>query len=61
MTENINQNPEQLARDRIDEMLREAGWVIQSKNEINLSVSKGIAVREYQTDVGFADYILYVD
>ena len=61
MTDEINQNPEQLARDRIDEMLREAGWIIQSKNQINLSESIGVAVREYQTDVGFADYILFVD
>ncbi len=56
-----NQNPEQIARDRIDEMLRASGWVVQSKNEIDFSVSKGIAVREYQTSVGPADYVLFVD
>lgn len=61
MTENINQNPEQIARDKIDEMLREAGWLVQSKNKVDLSASKGIAVREYQTDVGPADYVLFVD
>jgi len=57
----INQTPEQIARDKIDQMLVEAGWVVQSKNEVNLTANKGIAVREYQTDVGPADYVLFVD
>ena len=61
MTENSNQNPEQIARDKIDEMLREAGWLVQSKKKVDLSANKGIAVREYQTDVGPADYVLFVD
>ena len=61
MTENRNQNPEQKARDHIDKMLVEAAWVVQSKNKVNLSAGKGVAVREYQTDVGPADYVLFVD
>ncbi len=56
-----NQNPEQIARDRIDEMLREAGWAVQSKKQINFNAAKGIAVREYQTSVGPADYVLFVE
>lgn len=56
-----NQNPEQIARDKIDAMLLKAGWVIQSKDKINLAANKGIAIREYQTDVGPADYVLFVD
>ena len=56
-----NQNPEQIARDKIDVMLQEAGWLVQSKKKGNLSAGKGIAVREYQTDVGPADYVLFVD
>ncbi|QNR25512.1 type I restriction endonuclease subunit R [Croceimicrobium hydrocarbonivorans] len=61
MTENINQNPEQKARDNIDKMLVEAGWIVQSKKKVDLYASKGVAVREYQTDVGPADYVLFVD
>lgn len=57
----INQNPEQIARDKIDRMLEDANWVVQSKKEINLSAGKGVAVREYQTDAGPADYVLFVD
>lgn len=61
MTAPLNQNPEQIARDKIDAMLREVGWVVQSKSEVQLSASKGVAVREYTTDVGPADYVLFVD
>ncbi len=56
-----NQTPEQIARDRIDAMLVIAGWIIQPKGKINLGQGKGVAVREYQTDVGPADYVLFVD
>ncbi len=55
-----NQNPEQIARDEIDKMLEAAGWVVQSKKKVDLSVAKGVAVREYQTDIGPADYVLFV-
>ncbi len=56
-----NQNPEQLARDKIDLQLIACGWLIQNKNEINLNAGVGIAIREYQTNIGPADYILFVD
>lgn len=56
-----NQNPEQLARDQIDAQLLACGWVIQDKTKVNLSAALGIAVREYLTDVGPADYVLFVD
>lgn len=39
----LNQNPEQVARDRIDQMLRAAGWSVQSKDEVDLSASRGVA------------------
>lgn len=57
----MNQNPEQIARDKIDKMLSGAGWVVQSKDQINLAAGKGVAIREYQTDIGPADYVLFVD
>jgi type I restriction enzyme, R subunit len=55
-----NQNPEQIARDQIDKHLKEAGWIVQSKAAIDFSAGPGIAVREYQTDIGPADYVLFV-
>jgi len=57
----MNQNPEQFARDKIDADLIRCGWVIQNKSKINLNAGLGVAIREYQTDVGPADYVLFVD
>lgn len=57
----MNQNPEQLARDIIDAQLIACGWVVQPKTHINLKANIGVAVREYQTDIGPADYVLFVD
>ena len=56
-----NQTPEQIARDNIDKQLIACGWIIQNKKEINLNAGIGIAIREYQTDTGPADYMLFVD
>lgn len=56
-----NQNPEQIARDTIDKLLTDCGWIVQSKNEFDLNAGPGVAVREYSTEVGPADYILFVD
>ncbi len=58
---NVNQTPEQAARERIDGMLSKSGWVVQDKKKIDFSAGLGVAVREYQTDVGPADYVLFVD
>lgn len=57
----LNQNPEQIARDKIDAQLKEAGWIVQPAKAINFSAGLGIAVREYQTDVGPVDYALFVN
>ena len=53
--------PEQLAREKIDRLLEAAGWVVQDMNSINLGAGLGVAVREFQTLSGPADYILFVD
>ena len=56
-----NQNPEQIARDNIDKQLMACGWVIQGIKKVNLNTAIGVAVKEYLTDVGPADYVLFVD
>ncbi len=56
-----NQNPEQIARDTIDVQLVAAGWTVQSKDAINFHDGAGQAVREYVTDSGPADYVLFVE
>ena len=56
-----NITPEQKARNHIDAMLERVGWQVQSKSKINFGASLGIAVREYLTSVGPADYVLFID
>jgi type I restriction enzyme R subunit len=56
----VNQNPEQRARDRIDALLTQAGWAVQDKDKIKFDAAPGVAVREYQTSVGPADYVLFI-
>lgn len=56
-----NQNPEQIARDKIDAMLAAAGWIVQNHTAPDLNAGIGIALREYPTDTGPMDYLLIVD
>ena len=56
-----NQNPEQIARDHIDGLLKSSGWSVQHKTEIDLNRGHGQAIQEYQTNVGPADYVLFID
>lgn len=53
--------PEAKARLIIDQKLEQAGWIIQDKNQLNLGAGLGVAVREYPTDTGPADYLLFID
>jgi type I restriction enzyme, R subunit len=57
------ENPEQKARREIDRNLTAAGWVVQSIPDLDLTVARGVAVREFQMKpgFGFADYLLYLD
>lgn len=61
----MNQHPEQMARDKIDAALEAAGWVVQDRKRVNLAAGRGVvsgvAVKECQTDIGPADYVLFVD
>jgi type I restriction enzyme R subunit len=57
----MNQTPEQQARDRIDHLLRQSGWVVQDKTAVDLYANVGVAVREFHTEEGPADYVLFVE
>jgi len=61
MDHNINQHPEQRTTDKIDEKLRASGWVIQTVDTLNLSAGVGVAVKQYSTEVGPADYVLFIN
>ena len=52
--------PEAQARQTIDSKLVQAGWIVQDHKAINLGAGPGVAVREFPTDSGPADYLLFV-
>ncbi len=54
-------SPEEKARLKIDQMLEAAGWVAQSMKDLNLGANLGVAVREFPTARGEADYLLFAD
>jgi len=55
--------PEARARQNIDQLLTDAGWIVQSREDANLTAGRGVAIREFPMKPGFgeADYLLYVD
>ena len=54
-------SPEEKSRLAIDKKLVESGWAVQDLKALNLSVSLGVAVREFPTDTGPVDYALFVE
>lgn len=55
--------PEAKARVEIDRMLESSGWAVQAASQVNLSASRGVAVREFvmRPPHGRADYLLFLD
>ncbi len=55
--------PEERAREIIDAKLAESGWIVQSRDEVNLAAGCGIMVREFALtgNHGYADYMIFVD
>jgi type I restriction enzyme R subunit len=55
-------SPEELAREKIDKLLTDCGWILQNRNTINLSAARGIAIREaLLKGRDEVDYLLFVD
>jgi len=55
-------SPEELAREKIDKLLTDCGWIVQNRSTINLSASRGVAIREaLLKDRDEADYLVFVD
>jgi type I restriction enzyme R subunit len=54
------QTPEQVAREKIDRLLTEAGWVLQDRDGFDRTAALGVAVREFSLPAGFCDYLLFV-
>jgi len=53
-------NQEDKARERIDRLLVEAGWVLQDRGSFDRHAALGVAVREFSLPAGFCDYLLFV-
>jgi type I restriction enzyme, R subunit len=53
-------HPEDHARAKIDASLAAAGWVVQTRAQMNLGAGVGVAVREFPTGSGPVDYALFV-
>ena len=55
-------SPEELARAKIDALLQQCGWILQNRSTINLSASRGVAIREaLLKDRNEVDYLLFVN
>lgn len=54
-------NNEARAREEIDKMLSECGWIVQDYKMMDLGSSRGVAVREFPLLTGIADYLLFID
>lgn len=54
--------PEKEARETIDKLLTQAGWLVCDATAANIHASRGVAIREFPLPgYGFADYLLYID
>jgi type I restriction enzyme, R subunit len=53
--------PEEKSREEIDAQLAASGWVIQTKDRINLAASRGVAICELSFAGGHPDYTLFVE
>ena len=52
---------EEEARQKIDQLLKAAGWDVQDSKKVNLGASFGVAVEELYLPSGPADYTLFVN
>ncbi len=54
--------PEEQARNQIDTLLVQAGWIIQNMDEANILAGRGVTIREFplKSGFGFADYLLFL-
>lgn len=53
--------PEEKARQKIDQLLEASGWVVQDSQQLDLSASLGVAVRDLSLKTGPADYVLFIE
>lgn len=59
----MGQNPEDKAREKIDEQLEKSGWRIYDVKDANIHSDQGVVLRYFPLKPGHgeADYLFYVD
>src|SRR2546425_4406656 len=59
----VADSPEARARENIDKQLADCGWIVQSRDEANITAGRGVAITYFPLKSGYgeADYLLYVD
>jgi type I restriction enzyme R subunit len=59
----LPETPEQKSRREIDADLIAAGWLVQGREERDLSAGRGIIICDFpmKSGFGFADYLIYLD
>lgn len=61
VTQDVNQTPRQVARNRTDNRLREPGCKVLEKNVLYINAGLSIASRKHQTDIGTTSYVSFTD
>jgi type I site-specific restriction endonuclease len=58
----VTETPEQKARREIDGKLIASGWLVQDRDDLDLTAGRGIAVREFpmKSGFGFADCLPFL-
>lgn len=51
--------PEERARQQIDLLLQQSGWIVQDRSQTNLAAGLGVAIREAKLETSEADYLLF--
>lgn len=54
-------SPEEKARIEIDKKLEASGYKVQDVKDFNPMAGPGVVVREWQTDTGPCDYLIFID
>jgi type I restriction enzyme R subunit len=57
----IGNAPELFARTNVAAALAEAGWLVLDRDQMNLAAGPGVAVREFPTDAGRCDHLLFLE
>ncbi len=50
--------PEAKAREKIDAQLAQAGWIVQYRDELNLTAGEGIAVGEFKLEESLGQWAI---